>query len=164
MLGQNIITYEFLLLFSFLKKCHNALLTMSITISLMSIIFLLLIFSFFEMFWFVILFFKEKWEYLFALVLFQIARMGRSSIMLLRKIFRWCQDKTASYTFVFGGQLHFELVSSELWATMNNFDVFMNVGPGAGSGMSPRAGIGNGSTWELLEGGGDGVGGRGNQV
>ena len=29
---------------------------------------------------------------------------------------------------------------------MNNFDVFMNVGPGAGSGMSPRAGIGDGST------------------
>lgn len=33
---------------------------------------------------------------------------------------------------------------------MNNFDVFMNVGPGAGPGMSPRAGpragIGDGST------------------
>ena len=88
-----------------------------------------------------------------------------SLVALLRKIiFRWCQDKTASYTFVFGGQLHFELVSSELWATMNNFDVFMNVGPG----MGPRAVVGDGPAWELVVGpaggGGEGVGGRGNQV
>ena len=46
---------------------------------------------------------------------------------------------------------------------MNNFDVFMNVGPGGAVGVG-----GDGPTWELAAGpgggGGEGVGGRGNQL